>query len=280
MTVITEPGVYDIPELDYHADPVPGGSMSSSTARRILAPGCPALVEWERTHPVFKDAYDLGSVAHRMVLGAGCELVEVEHDSWRTTAAKDARDEARERGAVALLSKDMRAAAAMAAAVRSHPIAGALLAEGTGIPEQSVFWQDADHGIWRRAMLDWFPVEGPGRPIAVDLKTCDKASPQGIQKSVANYGYHQQAAWYLDGLEAVGFADAAFLFVFVEKDPPHLVTVVELDRAAIEEGHARNQDAMRAWVDCRTTNHWPAYVQDIALIGLPRWATTNKEYAL
>ncbi len=36
MTPITAPGVYVIPADDYHADPVPGGSISASGARRIL----------------------------------------------------------------------------------------------------------------------------------------------------------------------------------------------------------------------------------------------------
>jgi len=35
-TVIRRPGLYDLPEHIYHADPVPGGSLSSTGARRLL----------------------------------------------------------------------------------------------------------------------------------------------------------------------------------------------------------------------------------------------------
>jgi len=33
---VTAPGVYDIPAEAYHADPVPGGSLSASGARDLL----------------------------------------------------------------------------------------------------------------------------------------------------------------------------------------------------------------------------------------------------
>ena len=42
--VVDEPGVYDgLDEAAYHADPVPGGSLSASGAKLLLPPSCPAL---------------------------------------------------------------------------------------------------------------------------------------------------------------------------------------------------------------------------------------------
>lgn len=269
---ITEPGMYLIPEADYHADPVPGGSLSSTVARRILPPGCPALVRWETDHPVHKDCYDLGSVAHRLVLGVGCDIVEVEYDSWQTKAAKAERDAARERGAVALLSKDLRAAEAMAAAVMAHPDAGALFAPGAFTPEATLVWHEDDTDVWCRAMVDAYPVDGPGRPILADLKTTDSADLASVAKSVATYGYHQQADWYLRGAECLGLPDARFVFVFVEKKPPHLVTVVELDDETLDAGARLNVAAIDAWLRCRDTGHWPGHATKITTIGLPKWA--------
>jgi len=76
-----------------------------------------------------------------------------------------------------------------------------------------------------------YPTVGRGRPIIVDYKTAASANPRRFAKSVAEYGYHQQAAWYIDGLEQItGAADAAFLFVVQQKDPPWLVSVCQLDR--------------------------------------------------
>jgi hypothetical protein len=273
-TVITEQGVYDLPEETYHLDPVPGGSLSSTTAKALVTT-CPAQAKWERENAVYKAAWDLGSVTHKMVLGSGPDLVEVDADNWKTNAAKAEQEQARKRGAVALLSKDIRVAEAMAKAVIEHPIAGPLFAAGTGLPEQSVFWIDQRTGQWCRAMLDWFPAYDFGRPIAVDLKTTDSANPSAIRKSVANYHYHQQDGWYRDACEAVGHDDPAFLFVFVSKHPPYLVTVVQLDDEAVAEGRARNRLALEIWRDCRESGIWPDYGSEIETIGLPRWALTT-----
>lgn len=273
--IITEPGVYDLAEVLYHSDPVSGGSLSSTTARRLLPPSCPAIARYEREHQVFKRTYDIGSAAHELILQSGVELVEVQHTSWRTNDAKAQLADARTRGAVALLSNEMRQVEAMAAAVRAHPLAGALFATGTGIPEQSVFWVDERTGQWCRAMLDWFPVYDFERPVAVDVKTTDNASPESIRKSVANYGYHQQAAWYLDACESAGHEDAAFLFCFVAKSPPYLVSVVQLDDEALAEGRALNRQALDIWRDCREADVWPGYTDDIETISLPRWALTT-----
>lgn len=269
-TTVTEAGIYDLPESAYHADPVPGGSMSSTVARRILAT-TPAQVEWDRTHPTHSDAFDLGSAVHALVLGAGAALVEVQADSWRTAAAKTARDAARAAGQTPLLSADLDRARAMAAAVAVHPVAGPLLG-GDYLAERTIIWADPDRGIWRRAMLDALLLDGP-RPLVVDLKTTsgglDDAS---IAKSVADYGYHQQASWYLDAAESLGLVDAAFLFVFVQKAAPHLVRVVELDTDALAEGARANAAAMDLWAECRATGTWPGHDPAPALVSLPAWA--------
>ena len=128
--LIDAPGVYDLPEAQYHADPLRhlGGSLSSTTAKRLLAPSCPALARYKADHPEHKDAYDLGSATHALTLGTGCPIVEVDASTWGGKAAKEAREQARAVGAVALLSKELATARAMADAVRADPRAHGLRA--------------------------------------------------------------------------------------------------------------------------------------------------------
>src|SRR5512135_3837265 len=105
---ITEPGIYDLPADVYHADPVPTGSLSSSGARLLLPPSTPAHFRWAREHPrPSTPAMDFGRAAHRIVLGVGEDLVEVQADSWRTKAAQQAADEARAAGKTPLLTETM-----------------------------------------------------------------------------------------------------------------------------------------------------------------------------
>jgi hypothetical protein len=264
---ITVPGAYDIPADVYHADPVPGGSLSSSGARKIL--DSPARYKYEREHAIHSTAFDIGHAAHKLVLGVGPETVVIDAQDWRTKAAKEARDEAYAAGYVPLLLADWRRVEAMAAAIQEHPLARAIFSTPTGAHvEQTLIWRDGDTGVWRRAMLDWRRER-----IVVDFKTAVSASPASFAKSVANFGYHQQDAWYRDGVAALGLAnDPAFLFVVQEKEPPYLVAVYDLDDEALRVGRERNRRALERYRDCVESGVWPGYSTDIETITLPRWA--------
>lgn len=285
-TIITEPGVYDgMPDAVYHADPVPGGSLSSTGARRILK--CPARYRYDADHPpITKNAYDLGHGAHLRVLGTGPQIATVDASDWRTKAAAAARAEAYAAGKVPLLVKDVERVDAMADAIRRHPIAGPLFAPAGGVPEQSLFWidDDSDQPAWCRGRLDWLRDDLGGRVLIPDYKTTTNAAPSALEKTIYNFGYHQQAAWYLDGAQALGLAgdDAEFLFVFQETAAPYLITVRQLDAMALRIGRDLNAQAIDRYRQCRAAGRWPGYVDwpagtpmpaddDVALIGLPAW---------
>lgn len=282
---ITEPGVYDdIPAEDYHADPVPDGSLSSSGARLLLPPGCPALYRWTADHgEEHNRVFDLGHAAHQQVLRAGPELVEVHADDWRTKAARAQRDAAYTAGAVPLLTAELEQVTAMAAALRDHPIAGRLFDPDAGLPEQSLFWRDAEFDVWRRARLDWMRPASPGRRLIVaDYKTTNSADPEALGKTMATYGYHLQAQWYRDAaiaLNLIGDVDPVFVLVCQEKTPPYLVTVAQPDHAALRYAAMANRKALDIYRRCRDADYWPAYADTVAHLPLPRWAERQHEAA-
>lgn len=271
-----EPGLYDISAEDYHADPVPGGSLTSSGARRLLPPSCPALYRWEQDNPQPpKTHLELGTAAHKLVLGNGPDIDVIDHDNYTTKTAQQQRDEARDMGALPLLRHEYEQVQAMAEAIRQHPVARILFdPDRGGRPEQTLIWRDQQASVMRRARLDWLPQAGPGRLIIPDYKTCLSAEPDALGRAVHRYGYHQQADWYRSGAQALGLAgeDAAFVFVCQEKTPPYLVTVVELDATALRIGAARNRRAIDTYAECVEAGHWPAYSDDIAYLPLPIWA--------
>jgi len=277
---IMMPGRYDLPEDAYHADPVRhlGGSLSSSIARKLLAPSCPALARYAADHPEPKAAMDLGSVVHKLLLGSGPPIVEVPADSWRTAAAKAARDEARAAGKIPLLTADLRAAEVAAESVWRHETAAALL-RMPGRSEQTLIWREpAGPGpVWCRAMLDRWPEPGP-IPVIVDVKTTGKGlDDESLARTIWEYRYHQQEAWYRRGYAAVHGQPADFAFVFVSTAPPHLVRVIQLDDAFRADGEARNSAAIGVWAECVASGIWPGHGTEFDLIGPPRWARTWEE---
>lgn len=273
---ITAPGVYTMDAETYHADPCVEPSLSS-TGARTLASECPAAYWFERTNPTVKREFELGRAGHLMVLEphlfGQCVRV-IEADDYRTKAAKDARDEARAAGLTPLLQKEADQVRAMREVLWRDPIAKHAF-EG-GQPEQAIFWQDAEFGIWRRTRPDYLP---PHQRYLVDYKTSTSANPKDFERAVFDYGYHQQAAWYLDGVEAVtGTKPERFAFVVQSKKAPFLVTTCWLDAEAIEWGRKMNRLAIGIFARCLRTNSWPGFTPEVGgaakafTVTLPHWA--------
>lgn len=274
---VTKPGVYQLHEDVYHADPVKGGSLSCTWARKLQAPSCPAKFAWERKHrtPPTRDM-EFGKIAHAEVLGVGAKVRITDAKDRRTKATKEAEQEARAANEIPMLAQEYAVVKAMAAALRADKYAAALLNPEHGSPEQSLFWIDEPTGVWRRARLDWLRNRAPNgrRTLFCDYKTTKSASPDEIEKAVLNYGYHQQAAWYLDGVRALDLAEpeAEFLLIFQEKAPPYLVTVARIAYSSMRIGREQNRRALELFAECTANNHWPGYVDDVADVTLPPWA--------
>src|SRR5690606_33998548 len=88
--------VLDMPESEYHAHP----SLSSTGAKLLL--DSPAAFDWviRQGHREEKAAFDTGSAVHAEVLGVGYGVEELDFDSWRSKAAREAQDEARAAGLI------------------------------------------------------------------------------------------------------------------------------------------------------------------------------------
>ena len=291
--------IADIPEADYFAAV---HALSASGAKLLLPPNCPARFRWAQDHPVHKDVFDFGSAAHKVVLHAGppVQVIDAayfamladhysddpkvvkmfadaakgdEVTEWRTSAAKAARAHARGQGHIPLLRADYDRVLDMGAALLAHPLAAALFDPDHGLPERSLFWDDADTGVPCRARLDWLPDPRGGRLTIGDYKTtAGEAHPDLLAKAAGNYGYHIQHAHYVNGAAALGLDDdPAFVFVFQEKTPPYLVNVVQLDAAAIRTGREAMRAATEIFRDCTAADSWPGYPMDIPEIPLPPW---------
>lgn len=279
------PGISD---LVYHSD---RGSLSSSGARRILK-ASPEKFHWELEHTVFKRQYDVGHLCHRIVLGEGAEIVVLDPavhglkkdgtpaDNPRSTAGWQAAEaEARKRGATPVHIDEYRMAEAMAEKIRQHPLAAPLFDGGQ--PEMSGWWHDPITGVRLRYRPDTLNKLPTGRPVCVDYKTAASAHPDHFSKAVADFGYHQQEAWYKAGLVANGVAaDPGFLFVVQEKDPPFQVSVNEIPAAEVLRGAQLNRMAIDIYAECVSADHWPGYDDVIHRVVFPTYARYREQERL
>jgi len=258
------PGIYDgISNAAYHRDPALG-----STSLKTLATKTPAHYQHDKAHPKSSDAFDLGTVAHSLILEGDRSGVEVwDFPAWTTKAAKESREESRAAGKIPMLTKEWEQVVAMRDAVMAHPQARELFTGHKA--EQSVFWEE--DGLMLKCRPDaWKPG------LLIDLKTARDANPNEFGKVAHSFGYHQSAAHYIDGVKAATGEELPFHFVLVEKTAPYLVSVVELDAEAINIGRELNERAKRIYRECVETNTWPGY-PTTEPVSLPLWAIYKSE---
>jgi hypothetical protein len=290
MVMITEPGIYDMPADVYHRSPTPEPSLSSSGAY-TLASECPAAYRFQSRNPVNKRVFDLGTASHLMMLEPALfdDTVVVirgftadgkPSKGYQSAAARDQRDAAYVQGKVPLLPEEAEMIRGMHAALWADPIGKHAFRRGK--PEQSIFWRDAEFGIWRRTRPDWVPDHGN---YLVNYKSAASSNPDDVAKAIFNLGYFAKSAWELDGFEAVtGARPKKFCLLVQSKQPPYLVVPVWLHPDDMAWGQKLNRYACGVFRWCLDHDEWPGYSQPPGQaprgfedIRMPVWAIKQLE---
>lgn len=163
-------------------------------------------------------------------------------------------------------------ASKQAISMRAHPEISKLLKRGK--PEVSCFWRDAQYNLPCKARLDWVHDLGDEGALILDYKTTSDAGFESFSRSVANFGYHLQARWYMDGYEAAtGREVVGYVLGVVESDFPYCVAMYMLDQSALDQAAREIQRVMARYAQCVESDRWPGYPVEPQLITLPSWAT-------
>jgi len=264
---VIEPGIYyDIDHDAYHA--LTGYVSNSYLSRLNICPAA-AKVPQEETAAML-----IGSAFHSFVLDGPDEFslrfaVAPECDR-RTKAGKALFDDFQNAnaGKQIIAADDFLNIRLMDEAVKSHPLAKNMIAVGRN--EVSMFWEDSFSGLQCKARADKIV---PEQRTIIDLKKTKDASPHGFQSSVVHYGYHRQAAFYLDGANKItGNGFDAFAFIAVEEKEPYRVEVYTLKEPFIERGRVEYRMLMMQEIRCREANHWPNYTSaEVTELELPKY---------
>ena len=267
-------GIYDMPSAQYFA----AEAVSNSDLKWISAPYTPAhfraykdgMIEKEKT-----EAMKIGSLTHTCILEpekmAGSFVVRPDDIDARTKAGKEWI--AAQTAETIIPQKQADMLARMVEAVWSHPEASALISGSDR--EKSLFAGDGD--LQLKGRIDCLTKSGN---IIADLKTCELADLASVEKSIFQYGYHRQAAYYLRIANRLGMAKSKFVFIFVEKTPPHCVAVYSLTEDALRIGELETATALRVLKSCTKSGVWPGRETGINLASLPAWAMKQAESAI
>lgn len=212
--------------------------------------------------------------------GEACHLAILQPDEFETTVYrgpedrrgnkwKDAQEFCGIDGKLLLTSSDFDAALAVRDAVHADAWVHSIITGGQRMVEASGFWTDEETGVLCRCRPDLYRAD---LGIILDLKTTTSAAPDKFARSVVDYGYHAQEAFYSDGWRALGQAVNGFVFLAVEKEAPYAFSVYELPPSIVEEGRAHMRTALQTYGHCQNTGHWPGFDTGVQELAFPRWA--------
>lgn len=221
-----------------------------------------AYIEGEKQAP--SSAMNFGSLVHSVVFDQDNYAIMPECDR-RTKDGKAIYESflAESEGKELIVSlKDYEQAVNIRNAVFAHPKAALLLEQGQA--EIPVFGKIAD--LDAKCKVDFLNTK---YNVCVDLKTTTSSAPGEFSKSIYNYRYHVQAAFYMDLTKA-----ERFIFIAVEKEAPYNVELYELDAEAIERGRQEYLADIETLKKCKESGIYHGYTTDnkIHIISLPTWA--------
>lgn len=209
----------------------------------------------------------LGRVLHAAVLEP--ERFEREVVVWRGKVRRGKEWDAftvEHRDAIIITPAEHQLCLSLPVAVREHPVAGPLLAEGKA--EQTLLWTHEATGIECKSRLDWIAPDA-----IVDLKTARDCTPHDFQRQSARLHYHTKAAFYQDAHAAVTGQRLPYYLVAVEKEPPFACVVYQVTDDVLRVGRLHYEGLLARLAECREKDEWPGPCGDEVLdLQLPAWA--------
>lgn len=232
----------------YHANKEAiGSSMLKKIASKSLLH---ALAEEREETP----ALILGSAIHTAILEPekfSSEFSVAPKCDRRTKEGKEifAAFEAASVGKTILTDDQNQQINGIREAVLSHEIVSMMLRGGEA--EYSYYVKDEDTGLTLKCRPDYH-----NKGALIDLKTCQDASYEGFSKAIGNFGYHIQAAYYLDVFnKSQGTNYKEFFFIAVESKAPYAVAVYRLDENQIDYGRMAYKKALQKLADFKNSGN-------------------------
>lgn len=262
---ITQPGIYrGVSDADYRADPCPSPSLTQSTVKTLIE-GSPlhAWTDSPRLNPQFEydddTKFDLGNIAHRLILGRGKEIEVLDFADWRKKEAQELREAAADEGRIAVLKHQFDQACDMASAawlqLSKHEDCDAFT---NGDAEVMIAWEE--NGIWFRSLIDW---------LHEDLRTVDDYKSSGMSMAPHVIGMRAQAAGWetqaafiergLDILDPAGAGRRRYRFIGQETYKPHALTVMHINEYWMTMGRKRVEAGVALWRPAVEHNYWRGY---------------------
>ena len=264
--------------LDKGFTVMPGGEWESDDRRvaQEAATGTPMHVLAEPINRRTKDgkaawaAAELAAAGKLIILASELERIQPLTAAYAAAA-----------GRTVLSATDMDMVIRMGTAVRECPEAMALI-QGGAVEvdldgEEIVETTTGPVTVPVRGRLD---IAGPG--WVADLKTTEDMTPAVFDRSIVNYDYHRQLAYYnmlrlLSGDMEPMRPDGRAFIIGVEKPPtpfhPVRVEVLAIPDSLLEIGDRNNRTALANLAGAFINDSWSPAVRGVRVLRAPAWVS-------
>lgn len=285
---VTGVGYYYLEEDVYHADPAPKPSTSAGLLSVMInETAADAFAAHPKLNPPEEEEdnakYDLGTVAHTMLLNEGKEIVVLDAADYRKKDTQQQRDDAIQAGKQPCLIHVYEKASAMVHAARNQLADDKMNFDAftNGTPEVSGFAkiQTENGKIWARNRIDWLMDD---KVRIYDYKTWQmNPEPEDFIKYLIREGRDIQSPHYAAVCAAIEAATTgedidwdAFTFRFVVQHakPPYTLSVIEYDSRMAEFSFDRWKWAIEKWARCGKAGRFPGYAPTTHYVSAPAWA--------
>jgi hypothetical protein len=254
----TPPPIFDCPRAVY--DEAPG--MNQSLLKKAEKSMDHLRHAMGGARGESSDAMTLGCIVESLVFGTPFKWAARpdKWDSWRTKDSQQWRKEQEASGVHIVTPETRETAEAMAHEVKNHPEVKRWLAKCR--LNIALFGMHEATGEPIKGLLDMAPDDVLVIP---DLKTCYDASAREFGKSIAEFGYDVQGAWY-QRLWQQNFGEVRkFALIAVESAPPYTPAIHVLQQEDLDKAAKAIDGWMAQYVECKKHDAWSTRAQ------IPRW---------
>ena len=188
----------------------------------------------------------------------------------RSKSCKQAYDAIIADGVTPIKAEQMAEAERIVSGIRSNPAASQLI--DSGKKQVSLVWEDEDTGVLCKGRLDLVDNE-----YITDIKTTRDATKDAFSRAIYQFGYHIQAAFYLDGWARLNKQSLGYKIIAAENSAPYCTAVYTLGEPSIESGQAQYKAALARYADilANDPDFQAGYSAIAEPIDIPVWAVTK-----
>lgn len=179
------------------------------------------------------DALKIGKVIHEYLYNDNYlnEECSVFRGDKKTKEKQDLYRELERTGKIILRDDDLYMIESIKKSVESNQYLSSLLKSS----ERELTLDFEMCGVKCKARLDgYFSYKKGG--IVYDKKSTDSASRWDFGKTIYDYGYHRQAAFYVEGARQNGLEVTDYWIIALQKNQPFVASIFKLEDRAIEKG--------------------------------------------